>query len=194
MEGQPPVDEQRPSEQVWTILRELLSHALVAVVMLLTMLALSLLNKLVGSLLRPTGLSEALLGAMNLVLVIASTLTFLSFALFSLTVTIRTLFRSFRTALLTVAIYVVLVVATLILRYFVEMTKDSHLHHTILDFLEKAIFLAGTVMVLLVLIVVTVTSAVDLVRSFRNAIAASARAAQSELSMAPQAPGGGSVV
>ena len=77
--------------------------------------------------------------------------------------------------LLTGAIYILLVLATLTLRYFAELMKDSQLHHAVLEFLEYAIFLCGTAIVLLVLIYVTIVTASDLVRSFRLAIKADDR-------------------
>lgn len=58
--------------------------------------------------------------------------------------------------LLTGAIYILLVLATLALRYFAELMKTSPLHHQVLEFLEYAIFICGTIVALLVLLYVTV--------------------------------------
>ena len=69
--------------------------------------------------------------------------------------------------LLTAAIYVLLVLATKVLQYFAESMKESPLHHQVLEFLEHAIFLAGSAMIFLVLLSVTIISAVDLFRSFK---------------------------
>ena len=76
--------------------------------------------------------------------------------------------------MLTGAIYILLVLATLTLRYFAALMKDSPLHHGVLEFLEHAIFLCGTAVALLVLIGVTIVAVMDLGRSFHISLGAPA--------------------
>lgn len=72
--------------------------------------------------------------------------------------------------LLTAAIYVLLVLATLVLRYFAELMNDATLHHWVLDKLEHAIFFCGSAIVFLVLIYVTTITTIDLFHSFRRSM------------------------
>jgi hypothetical protein len=78
--------------------------------------------------------------------------------------------RFTRDVLLTGAIYALLIGATLALRYCVELLKESAVHYRVLQFLEYAIFFAGSLVVLLILAYVTVVTILDLLRSFKAAI------------------------
>jgi hypothetical protein len=72
--------------------------------------------------------------------------------------------------LLTVGIYALLVGATLLLRYFATFLKDSDFHYRVLEALEGAIFVSGTLVAGTVLIYVTVVTTNDLVRSLGGAL------------------------
>lgn len=74
--------------------------------------------------------------------------------------------------LLTGALYVLLVGATLGLQCISELLKKSKLHYKTVVFLEHAIFFGGSLVVLLVLIYLTALTTIDLARSFRTAVAA----------------------
>lgn len=73
--------------------------------------------------------------------------------------------------LITGAIYAMLVVATLILKYFAHQLEDSPIHYKIVVSLEYAIFLAGSAVVGLVIIYLAVISILELSISFKESIA-----------------------
>jgi hypothetical protein len=78
--------------------------------------------------------------------------------------------RFVRDTLLTAGAYVLLVVVTIILRYFTELLKEAKFHYGILEGLEILIFVAGSLLVALVLIVLTVIGVIDLVASLKRAL------------------------
>jgi hypothetical protein len=65
--------------------------------------------------------------------------------------------------LLTGGIYVLLVVATLVIRYSAKFVKGSKLHEFVLTALEYAIFISGSLTVLVVLVCVTSNTIVELI-------------------------------
>ena len=74
--------------------------------------------------------------------------------------------------LLTGGIYILLVIATLILRYFAHQLEESTVQFKVVVFLEYGIFFSGSLVVVLILIYVTVLTVVELFNSFRFALAA----------------------
>lgn len=72
--------------------------------------------------------------------------------------------------ILTAGIYALLVGATLVLRYFASLLKESAFHYRILETLEGGIFISGTTIAGTVLIYVTMVTANDLVRSLGRAL------------------------
>jgi hypothetical protein len=81
--------------------------------------------------------------------------------------------------LLTAGIYSLLVGATLVLRYLAGFLKASPFHYHVLEILEGAIFLSGTLIAAIVLIYVTVVTTNDLVRSLGAALRAAPRSGDS---------------
>jgi len=81
------------------------------------------------------------------------------------------LFKEYlRHTLLTVGIFLVLVLATMLLHYFAHLMEHSPFHHKVLVSLEYCIFILGSFVFLLIMFYVTFLTARDLIRNFRKVI------------------------